>query len=333
MKRIFKNLLRVLLPLTALILLAFAYYHTKDYTGYFAEQHGKLTEARIEHIGADSLYEKSWLNLKNDRGLRVTCGLMVPRDSTTTLGNPKIAGNVRRYPAIILLGGKATGKYAIDYAIDIEDVIIIAPDYPYEPRASYTLLQFLSDVPEIRQAFMDMIPSVMLVTDYLSRREDVDSSKIVLLGYSFGAPFVPVLIANDRRPAVAAIVYGGGNLGSLIRHNVARYEGSLAGWFVGGLAAFLLHPLAPMRYIEHVSPTPLVMINGTHDEQVPRENTEALYDAAREPKKIVWLESHHVNPRNVKLTRRIIKVLKSELIRLNVLEGDSKKEKSATINK
>lgn len=73
-----------------------------------------------------------------------------------------------------------------------------------------------------------------------------------------------------------------------------------------------------MRDIERVLPTPLGMINGSQDEQIPRENVESLYNAAREPKNLVWLESRHVNPRDVDLTRTIIRLLKRELMRLNV---------------
>ena len=41
------------------------------------------------------------------------------------------------------------------------------------------------------------------------------------------------------------------------------------------------------------------MINGADDEQVPRANAEMLYEGAGQPKKIIWLESKHVNPRNI----------------------------------
>ena len=81
----------------------------------------------------------------------------------------------------------------------------------------------------------------------------------------------------------------------------------------------LLRPLEPMRYIEHISPTPLLMINGAQDEQIPRENAELLYRAAREPKEIVWLESRHVRPDNIELTRTIVRELKKGLVAREIL--------------
>ncbi|MEW6511700.1 MAG: hypothetical protein AB1428_12165 [Bacteroidota bacterium] len=287
------------------------YYYGKDYTSEFAAKKGTLSEFNVSPAGRDSMFEKSWLTLKTEAGFSVECGMLVPR----TAG--------KKYSAIILLGGKATGKHAVDYAIDIDNVIIVAPDYPYAPRESYTLLEFLADVPEIRQALLDMVPAAMLVTDYLWTRADVDTTKIVLLGYSFGAPFVPCIIANDRRAAVAAIVYGGGDLRSMIQHNVARYEGPAASWFVGALSGLLLGPMEPMRFIGRISPTPLIMINGTEDEQIPRRNVELLYHAAGEPKRIRWLESRHVRPDNPELARKIVRALKEEMEKAGVLRSDS----------
>jgi fermentation-respiration switch protein FrsA (DUF1100 family) len=60
------------------------------------------------------------------------------------------------------------------------------------------------------------------------------------------------------------------------------------------------------------------MINGTVDEQVPPENARLLFAAVGEPKKIVWIESRHVHPRDSALTRKIIATLSRELSGLGV---------------
>jgi dienelactone hydrolase len=301
--------LQVLIAFGGLALITALYFYTKNYGGYFESRRGKLAHVSVVSTGSDSLVEKSWLTVSNTGGLTIECGLLVPR------------AKHRRYPAIILMGGKRTGKYAVNYALNINNVIFVAPDYPYSPRESYTFTQLLSDVPEIRQALLDMVPSVMLLTDYLWQREDVDTTKLILIGYSFGAPLVPAVVTYDRRAAAAAMVYGGGNLRSLITHNVRRYEGALVSECIGMLGGLLLRPLEPMRYVERIAPTPLIMINGAQDEQIPRENVELLYAKAREPKKLVWLESKHVHPKNVELTKMIVKTLAHELALLGVLDS------------
>ncbi len=307
MKRLLKRIVWSLLLLVALLAAGLWYLATRDYSTYFRERKGTIATVEEERAGETAAFSKSWLTLRSSSGLVVKCGILAPRGKGTT------------YPAIILLGGKATGKYAVDSALDIENVVIVAVDYPYEPRETYSAWTFLADVPAIRRALVDMMPSVMLVTDYLWERPDVDTSRIIMLGYSFGAPFVPCIMANDRRPAVAAMVYGGGELRTLIGYNVARYEGPFAGKAVGLLAGLLLRPVEPLRFVASIAPRPLLMINGTHDEQVPRRNAELLFAAAREPKKQVWLESKHVRPDNPELTKKIVATLKAELARNGML--------------
>lgn len=309
MKRLIRRLFWSLVILLAVLVAAVWYASTRDYTGYFRERKGTLKTVQEEKSESKGEFARSWLTLKSSSGLIVNCGILVPAEKG------------KAFPAIILLGGKATGKYAIDYVLDIQKVIIVAVDYPYEPRESYTVWNFLLDVPAIRRTLIDMVPAVMLAIDYLWQRSDVDTTRIVMLGYSFGAPFVPCIMANDRRPAVAAMVYGGGDLRSLIGYNVERHEGRAAGVAVGMLSGLLLRPIEPLRFAPLISPKPLIMINGTHDEQVPRYNAELLFAAAREPKKQVWLESKHVNPVNVELTKQIVATLKKELISIGVLGG------------
>ncbi len=290
-----------------------AHLSLKDYGQEFQSRRGVLSRAELVPAGGTDKCEKFWLTLRNENAFTVDCGLLVPR---------RQAG---RYPAIIVLGGKATGKDAVDFALDINDVILAAPDYGYTPKPEYTLPQLLWDVPEIRRALLDMVPAVMLLTDYLFTRPDVDTTKLVLVGYSFGAPFVPTIIRYDRRAVAAFVVYGGGDLRSLIRHNVRRYRGAVVSEMVGWMGELLLRPLEPLRSVEYISPIPLVMINGTADEQIPRANAELLYRNAGEPKKIIWLESMHVHPRNPELTARIIRTIQQELLTMGILDSSSSK--------
>ena len=309
MKRAGLLIFRVVVLAAGMVVVGALYYTHRDYGVLFQERRGSLTGVEVVQRGTDSLGERSWITLRSTSGLEVACGARCPAP-----GRPG-----RRYPAVIVLGGKATGKDAADYALGVKEVVVVAVDYPYEARPSYTVATFLRDVPALRTALFEMFPSVMLVMDYLRTRPDVDTSRIVMLGYSFGAPFVPCVAAHERRFAAAAMVYGGGDLRSLIAHNVGRYQGEVVSASAGMLAGFLLGPVEPMKYAGKISPIPLVMINGTEDEQIPRENAERFFAAAGEPKVLRWIESRHVHPRNPELTRTILSTLSTELRRLGVL--------------
>lgn len=314
MQKTFLVLLRAAAVVCAAIAIMVAIMYLRDDSSVFFARKGDLQRVGLEPVASDSLFDRSWLTLESSTGLTVVSGMLSPSAG-------KAGGSAgQRYPAVVLLGGKATGKYAVDYALGIRNIVLVAPDYPYEPRSSYTVAEFLGDVPAIRQAILDMFPSVMLVVDYLHSRPDVDTTKIVLLGYSFGAPFIPAIAATDRRASVAAIVYGGGGMRTLIRHNVRRYRGALESELVGSVSGLLLRPVEPLRYAREITPMPLVMINGTDDEQIPRQNTMALFDRAGEPKTLVWIESGHVHPRNVDLTQKIIASLSSELEKLGIFD-------------
>lgn len=262
--------------------------------------------ATVAPMEGDSLYQRAWVTLSNGKGLRAECGLLLPRAPG-------------RHPGILILAGRETGKHAIEYVTDVRNVVVIALDYGYEPRDSYTPWSFLRDVPAMRRAALDLVPSALMAMDYLRQRADVDTARLILLGYSFGAPLVPAIAARDRGLAAAAIAYGGGDLPSLIAHNIALSEGSPAGEIVGALAWLLLRPIEPMRHVAKIAPTPLIMVNGEQDELVPRENTERLFAKARQPKRMIWLSSMHVNPENVELSHRVAVALRDEMIGLGAL--------------
>lgn len=284
-----------------------------DYSGYFLSTKGKLIHAGGSPVSERGDFDGRLISLRSDSGLRVECGLLVPKGRS--------AG--RRYPAVVLLGGVAAGKSAVDYVTGISNVVVAAPDYPYRPRESYTAGRFLRDLPAIRRGALDVVPSVMLLYDYLVQRPDVDPERIILVGYSFGAPFVPCLAALDRRPAAAVMVFGGGDLPALIRHNLRGPAGPAGSAAIGALSAVLLRPLEPLRYAGRISPVPLLMINGTRDPDIPPEYANRIYRKAKQPKRQIWLEAPHVSPRNVELTGRIVSSLKKELVGMGVLGAEN----------
>jgi dienelactone hydrolase len=112
--------------------------------------------------------------------------------------------------------------------------------------------------------------------DFLVRERQADSSQLALVGYSRGAQAGMIVGAADKRFAAVALLYGG--------HFDAKETGHLAA-------------ACGANYIGRIAPRPLFLLNGTQDADYERESqVEPLHRIARNPKKIVWVETGHVFP-------------------------------------
>ena len=75
-----------------------------------------------------------------------------------------------------------------------------------------------------RDYVLDTVPAGMMAVDYLYRRGDVDTSRIVVAGGSFGALIAPALTATDERISALAILFGAGDLQAVIEANLPLPE-------------------------------------------------------------------------------------------------------------
>jgi dipeptidyl aminopeptidase/acylaminoacyl peptidase len=133
--------------------------------------------------------------------------------------------------------------------------------------------------------------------DYLAGLKEVDRSRLCLLGSSAGAAVSVYVAANDPRisslvtlacPAefgfmtdkkrAAATVDHFRSIG-IIRDN--SFPPSVDDW-LGGFSK-----VAPIKWIDKISPRPLLLIHGDKDDLVPVEHAHKLFEKAREPKKLV----------------------------------------------
>jgi dienelactone hydrolase len=156
------------------------------------------------------------------------------------------------------------------------------------------------------------VAGAALVNDFLWQYANVDTHRVILVGYSFGAPFVPAVMRLDPRYKVAAFIYGGGRINKLISHNLDTGVG-LINRIGGEAAGVLLSPLEPHRHIRYVSPRPFVMIQGKYDELMPPRFAQELFDRASAPKEIIWLETAHIMPWKKDVIDLVIKTLRQWL--------------------
>jgi fermentation-respiration switch protein FrsA (DUF1100 family) len=133
--------------------------------------------------------------------------------------------------------------------------------------------------------------------DYLSSMDEVDKSRLCLLGSSAGAAVSVYVAANDPRvsslvtfacPAEFSFLTDKQRAEATIDHfrsigviRDADFPPSLDDWLAGFGA------VSPLKWINKISPRPLLLIHGDKDDLVPIEHARRLYEKAGEPKKLV----------------------------------------------
>ncbi len=233
-----------------------------------------------------------------------------------------------RAPAAVIVGGIQRGR-RIATAAGLDGIarqaVIVSPDYPLEQRRhTFEGLSLLATLPYIRPAAFDSVAQALLLLDYLETRPDVDRQRLFLVGGSMGAPIVTIAGGVDPRPAAVVVLYGGGQLASLIAHTLEhpgqpRPYPHWAAVLTGQGLTWLFAPLAPERYAPAIAPRRFLMINGAGDSLVPRANVLALYDAARQPKELIWIEGEHIQPEETALIAQVSSTISAWLEKQGLL--------------
>jgi len=282
--------------LLGLVYLGGEWYRERDARSLFAKMRGELTLVETVKSETRAGYEFRTLTLGNARGIVTRAGLKAP------------VASKQRHAGVVILGGLGTAERTVDYLGDTRDLVLLALDYPYEgKRKRLAAVEFVASLPRMRRAVLETVPVVSMGVDYLLSRDDVDPGRVVLVGGSLGAMFVPAAAATDRRIAAAAILFGAGDIERLLRSDL-----DLPGWVAAPVAwagAVLTAPVEPLDYVADVSPRPLLLVNGTGDPRMSVECARLLHERAREPKTIRWIDAGHVNVRDREFHERVRYVL------------------------
>jgi dienelactone hydrolase len=293
--------------------LAGEHYRDLDYLDHFRERRGRLLTPDVsspEPFGDGVRYT---LTLRNDRGIEVEAVLKVPAHAAPP------------YPAIVSLGGLHSGRHAIEHLGNTGEFMVLAVDYPFRgKRDRLSTWQFVRQLPAMRRAVLDTPPATMLAIDYLLGRGDVDRSRVVLVGGSLGALFVPAAAAADDRATALAILFGAGDLGALAEATL-DLPGPIrrpAAWMLSTLVS----PVEPLKYIGRVAPLPVFLLNGTEDPRMPEQCSVLLQQAARDPKTVRWMPVGHVSIRDPEFRREVRGVFLDWLVEIEFLPAARARE-------
>ncbi len=260
------------------------------------EQHVTLHDTRT-----DPGHRNERLRITGANGLAFDLQLRFPIDSANT-----------RRPVFIILGGYRTGDRAATLIPDTRGNIVVALSYPYDGDLGLKGLAVLPAIPKLRQAILDTPAAVMLALDYLLTRPDVDSSRVELVGASFGTAFGTFVGAVDGRVSRTWSVHGAARPYDQIELNLRRQiPWATVRVPIAALATLLASGwhLDPARWAPRIAPRPFVMINARDDERMPRPAIDALYARAVQPKELIWLDGPHVQSNRASVLASLVETV------------------------
>jgi len=202
------------------------------------------------------------------------------------------AGDVAKRPAVLLQYGSG-GNKSTNYIVALgrqfieHGFIVLTIDVPGRgerkspDRKSPDLGNWMLSN-EGRELFLQYCGDYSRAIDYLISRPDVDRDRVAYVGISWGAITGVTFVAHDARVKAMASIVGGGNF--------LRLAGVLAKPDNPGDMPISIDPV---HHVARVAPRPLLLLNVTRDQLVPRPFADALHAAAGDGAKKVWLDTDH----------------------------------------
>jgi dienelactone hydrolase len=201
-----------------------------------------------------------------------------------------IEHNIEDRSAIILLhGGTGTGKdapYNVRHSQQLARAgfTVLAIDFlHFGERKTGLMTKFtekdkhenLYNKPsEYLSWIIQNVKDIGRASDFLISEKRINKNRIALFGLSRGAQ-VAMIAGGVLKKFKTVVLYHGGHFDAL----ETAHSGAAC----------------PANYIGRISPIPLLMINGTYDNDYKKNTSvEPLVKLAQDPKKIIWTEGGHM---------------------------------------
>jgi len=283
--------------------------------------------AQTPAIDRDAVYQKALPSYQYE----ASQPLAVKTIGTQTIGTAKFlrfsygSTNHQRVPALLFTPASASASHPVPCLIILhglggskEIMAGMALDAAKAGYASLVIDEYgqgergpLKTVPgqqaqELATTILQTSVDVRRGLDYLATQPQINSSKIGLAGVSLGACIGTVVSGVEPRIKAVVLISGGGDWG-LILKTLSSRSAVVGGrdtspfknvnW---GALSVLLAPEDPLTFAPHIAPRPILMLGGRKDTTIVPKAQQELFDAANQPKQIVWYPQYgHVPPPEV----------------------------------
>lgn len=187
-----------------------------------------------------------------------------------------------RVPAVLLLHGYSSSKERLSNtmgrSLAMRGIASLAIDLPLHGARDDAMIDEARSNPlGLLKHWRKALAEAKDAITSLAENAVIDPTRIGVAGYSLGSYVALQTAAADKR-VKCVIVAAGGDLPE-------------TPWT--GMMRMVSNPLSSVKSLKG---RPLLMLHGTRDRTISREQAQRLYDAASEPKQLKWYESGHALP-------------------------------------
>lgn len=211
------------------------------------------------------------------------------------------------FPVVTILGGHRIGRKNFSFIQNPGQNIIIIYVYSYQVK-QWEEGFFLTELPRVRQAIVRTPGQVVELLHWIEQQSWTDTGRVSLLGYSFGALFLPAVnrlaSVSNIKTGPCILAYGGADFNLLLDRNLKikpQWFKHLTAWFGSGL----INTVDPVQHASYMRGN-LYLINGLLDKQIPQESWRLLYSLIPGIVKIDVLNEGHMHPRKPELTQKLV---------------------------
>lgn len=279
----------------------------EQYDDYRARR-GTLVAHEETLVGYRGRYERYVVRLESSTGMVATGQMLRPRTRDDRAW----------HPAVLLNAGREQSSGAVhSLPPDFGDVIVLSLDYPEELPHEVSVWTLLRHRGRLRDASRDVAAIFSLAAGYLIQLEGTDPERLGIVGTSFAVPFAVIAAAMDPRYRNVGLIYGAGDMPLVLAANLEIRPDVLRRW-IARVALRPFREFEPVRHVPAIAPRPIVMVNGIDDPQMPVLAVQRLFDAAREPKELIWKRTGHILPGDTTLIHALVD---TAFARIPILRG------------
>ena len=226
----------------------------------------------------------------------------------------------QKVPVLLVFGGFESADRVLDL-IHINIPIALASfDYPFDAPRRIRFPQSFPSLFQARQLFPQTMKGIQELIRLLKQRAEIDSSQMIIVGASFGAPFA--LAAASEFPEIQGlvIVHGFGLVAETVENVILRSWLPKYGNLIRPLAWIFSH--LGWTYLGLKTPEELttnlrhgqrvLMITAESDSFIPRRSSDSLWNALTRSHAQVTrrlMKSDHLMPGSDHLIAEIIELI------------------------